>query len=311
MRTPDTVPRYRTFSAYLRERFHARIYKLSLDAGFSCPNRDGSISSHGCAFCDNRSFSPAVRAANPSLNDQISHNISVLRSRFKAERFIAYFQAHTNTYAPVDQLKAIYDHILPHKDIVSLAIGTRPDCISPEILELINNYTDRYEVWIEYGLQTIHDDTLHTINRGHRAEAFFNAVALTRKYPKIKICPHVIIGLPGETAEMVHETARAIATIHPEGIKIHPLHIVKDTPLAQRFALEPSLPLLSRDEYIDRCVMFLEHLPPQTVIQRLTADCPRDMLIAPKWIGDKNALLDDIHRQLVTRNTRQGSSFKT
>jgi len=237
-----------------------------------------------------------------------------------------YFQAYTNTYAPVDVLKKRYGIVKKYNDIVAIAIGTRPDCVDRDILELINSYTDDYEIWIEYGLQTIHDRTLHMINRGHSFDNFLEAITLTRMFPKIKICVHTIIGLPEETREDMIMTAKMLAELNVEGVKIHPLHVVRDTKLAvghenpastlifctrQPMYDEGEYVPLDKDQYIDYVTTFLEYLSPTTVIQRLTADCPKEYLVAPQWLSEKQSILSTIELQLLTNNTFQGKKHTT
>jgi len=277
------------FSTYLEERFNAKVYKISVDAGFSCPNRDGRIGKEGCSYCDNKTFSFLKRSGKElSLEDQISQGIEAVKKKFKAEKFIIYFQPHTNTYGPLDKLKEAYDVVRKFKDIVGISIATRPDCVDEKILNLIDTYADDYEVWIEYGLQSIHNKTLSAINRGHTYEDFLETLKLTQKY-RIRVCVHVIIGLPGETEEMILDTAKAMTALKIEGIKIHPLHVVKDTPLEVLFRQGRYEPL-SLNGYLNLLTKFLALLHPETVVQRISAYCPPDLLIAPDWIAYKNIL---------------------
>jgi len=282
------------FSTYLKERFNARVYKVSVDAGFSCPNRDGRIGKEGCSYCDNKAFNFLKRSGNQlSLEDQVSQGIESAKKNLKAEKFIIYFQPHTNTYGPLRQLKEAYDVVRKFKDIVGISIATRPDCVDKNILSLIDTYADDYEVWIEYGLQSIYNETLSTINRGHTYEDFLKALELTRKY-RIEVCAHIIIGLPGETEEMILNTAKAMAGLKIDGIKIHPLHVVKATPLATLFRNGGYKPL-SLSEYLDLLTKFLNLLWPKTVVQRISAYCPPDLLIAPEWVS---------HRSIVEHRLR-------
>lgn len=289
--------RYKKFSTYLKERFGTRVHKVSVDAGFSCPNRDGKISNKGCIYCNNQAFSFQARSGNKlTLKAQIEQGIKVAKRRFKAQKFIIYFQAYTNTYAPLDILRQRYDTIREFKDIVGLSIATRPDCINEEILNLIEDYADDYEVWLEYGLQSIHNKTLELINRGHHFEDFLRAVELTRRY-RVKICCHVILGLPYETKEMMIETAQAMADLKIDGIKIHPLHIIKGTALEELFRRGEYIPL-ELNEYLDLLVDFLSYLWPETIIQRVDAYCPPELLIAPSWVAKKNRLEQELDRIL-------------
>ncbi len=282
---------------------------MSIDAGFSCPNKDGKISKHGCIYCDNRAFSFNARKPSRPIEEQIREGIDFGRRRYGAEKFIVYFQAYTNTYAPLDRLKKKYGIIKRFDDIAGISIGTRPDCVNGEILDLIESYTQNYEVWIEYGLQSIHKRTLEFINRGHLYEDFLNAVSLTRKRKNIKICAHVIIALPGETREDILLTAKELGCMKLDGIKIHPLHVIKETKLEQ--LLNNGLyKLLEIDGYISLATDFLEYLWPNTVIQRITADCPEELLVGPSWILDKNRTLEKIEKALLEKGKFQGRLYK-
>lgn len=297
--------RYYKFSTYLKRRFGARVHKISVDAGFSCPNRDGTKSSQGCIFCDNRGFSFNARISPRPLGIQIREGIEFNRKRFGSKKFIVYFQAYTNTYASLDILKQRYDSARNFEDVVGISIGTRGDCINEEILNLINCYTQDYEVWIEYGLQSIHQQTLKFINRGHLYDDFLRAMELTRKKERIKICAHVIIGLPGETEEMIQETAKEIGRLKLDGVKIHPLYIIKDTRLEELFRQGLYTPL-GLDEYLNLATCFLEYLWPDTVIQRISADCPREFLAAPQWMLEKNRVFEGIEEKLLSGGRFQG-----
>ncbi|MCQ9208345.1 MAG: TIGR01212 family radical SAM protein [Omnitrophica bacterium] len=286
------------------------MYKVSIDAGFSCPNRDGSKSKEGCIYCDNRGFSYNTRIAPRPIKTQIQEGMDVGRKRFKAERFFIYFQAFTNTYAPVKELKKKYDIIKKFKNVVGLSIGTRPDCINEEILDLIESYARDYEVWLEYGLQSIHGQTLKSINRGHLYKDFLSAVEQTRKREKIKICAHVILGLPGETEKDILATAKELGRLRPEAVKLHPLHVIKGTKLEEIFAQGRYRPL-GLPQYVSLVTKFLEYLWPQSVIQRITAECPRQFLVAPLWILDKNKVLKQIENTLAKEGKFQGRLYQT
>lgn len=299
----DVQPRYRRFSSYLKERFGAPVRKISLDAGFSCPNRDGKISDQGCFFCQPECYSPNAGKKIP-VAEQLQAGIERGKQQ-GINQFIAYFQAFTNTYAPVSRLKEIYDTVRSFPEIKALSIGTRPDCVDREILKLIAAYTDTYEVWLELGLQSAHNQTLAKINRGHTVEDFIKAVQLTREFPAIKICGHVILGLPGETMEMEAQTARLVATLNLEGIKLHPLHVVRGTRLARDYETDAYHPLELTD-YCNRVVHFLERINPDTVVERLTADCGQDWLKAPEWVLSKSKVIQEIERVFRDQDTWQG-----
>jgi uncharacterized protein len=301
--TDPARPRYRKYSAYLRERFGAPVRRVSLHAGFACPNRDGTLSEAGCVFCDPKSYSPAAAGQRP-LEEQLREGIERGRRR-GVTRFIAYFQPYTNTNAPVPQLRQAYDVARAFPEVVALAVGTRPDCVDENVMALLAEYARDYEVWVEFGLQSIHDRTLRRLNRGHYARDFLEAVILTRRTPELKVCAHVILGLPGEDEADEAATAEALARLRVEGVKIHPLYIVIGTPLAIDYAMGKYAPL-GRDDYARRVVRFLERLPPETVVQRLSADCPADRLLAPEWIRDKAAVVRAIEGRLETEDTAQG-----
>lgn len=304
------LSRYRDYNSYLKEIFGERVQKLSLDAGLGCPNRDGTISIGGCIYCDSRgSGTGALIEHHIPLEEQIISGIEAAKKRYKAKKYIAYFQSFTNTYAPVSKLKELYDKVLLYPDIVGLSVGTRPDCVSSQVLQLLDSYTSRYLVWIEYGLQSAHDSTLRFINRGHDVACFVDAIKRTARYG-IKICVHVILGLPGESREMMMETARFISSLPIHGVKIHLLYVVKGTKMEEMVS-NGQYRCLDRDEYIELVVDFLEQLPPQVVIQRLTGDPPRSSeLVAPKWALEKSKLLGLIKKRLEERDTWQGRHFR-
>ncbi|MFH1784101.1 MAG: TIGR01212 family radical SAM protein [bacterium] len=306
MKSTSNKPYY-TFSTYLRERFGCRVHKVNIDAGFSCPNRDGTKGTGGCIYCDNRGFSHNSRIPVRPVDIQIQEAIEFARKRFRAEKFMAYFQAYSNTYAKPDVLRKTYDSIRRFDDIVALAIGTRPDCVDSDILDVIGEYTSDYELWMEYGLQSIHERTLEVINRHHSYADFEKAVHLTREREGIKICAHVILGLPGETVADMIETARALSSLKVESVKIHPLHVVRGTRLEELYNLGEYKPM-EEDEYVEAAVSFLEHLSQNIIIQRLSADCPRELLAAPSWMLDKNRVLGLINETMIIKRRTQGSN---
>jgi len=307
--TSQNQKRYKQYSQHLKELFNCKVYKVTLDAGFSCPNRDGTISTGGCIFCeDGGSFSQA-HSGELSINEQLDISTKKLKDRFGAQKFISYFQAYSNTYAPVEKLKSLYDEALSHPDIVGLSIGTRPDCVDEEKIVLINSYTETHHVWVEYGLQSIHNKTLKLINRGHSAEDFIKAYELTRKFGKnIKICTHVILGLPGETRQEMIATAKVLADLGIDGIKIHLLCALKDTELEKMYNRSEFNPL-SVEDYVDTVCDYLEILPQETVIHRLAGNGLKKILVAPKWLPEKFKVLNLIDRELERRGTFQGSKF--
>ena len=297
--------RYRDYNTYLKEIFGQRVQKISLDAGLGCPNRDGGISGKGCVYCDQKGSGTGAKIQRDiSIKEQLSTGIEWAKKRYGALKYIAYFQSFTNTYAPVEILKDLYGQALSYEGMVGLSIGTRPDCIDREKVEFINSYTDNYLVWIEYGLQSSHDTTLTAINRGHEVKAFVDAVNITAEYG-INICAHVILGLPGETKKMMMETARFLADQPINGVKIHSLYVTKGTQLAKMY-LDEEVSCMERDEYIETLIDFLELLPPEFIIQRVTGDPERDTLIAPAWTLEKTDNLNLFKRRLEERDTWQG-----
>ncbi len=300
--------RYRDYNGYLREIFGERVQKISLDAGLGCPNRDGTLSRKGCIFCDALgSGTGALIRHGISIEEQIDRARRALKRRYKADKFIAYFQSFTNTYASVVKLKALYDAALAPRDIVGLSIATRPDCVDHETLSLLASYQERHLVWLEYGLQSAHDQTLRRINRGHDVATFERAVLMTRN-AGLNICAHIILGLPGENREMMIETARFIAGLPIQGVKIHLLYVVEGTPLAHLYR-KGGLRCLEQEEYVSLVVDFLELLPSHMVIQRLTGDPGRSKLVAPAWAVEKNTTLNLIRECMEKEDKWQGRLY--
>jgi radical SAM protein (TIGR01212 family) len=297
--------RYYPLNDFLKEKFGCKVYKVSLDAGFTCPNRDGSLASGGCIYCDSRGAASPIIDSELSIREQMEAGIAFGKKKYNAKKFIAYFQAFSNTYAPVEKLKELYDEALDFENVVGLSISTRPDCVPNSVLDLIEKYARNYHVWLEYGLQSIHHRTLQLINRNHGLAEFIDAVLRT-KGRSINICAHVIIGLPGETIDEILETAKVIAALRLDGVKIHSMYIVRDTKLEQMYKTGDYEPL-TFEQYVSIASDFLELLPPDMVIQRLTGDCPRDILVAPKWTLDKQRVLTRITEELKRRNSWQGS----
>lgn len=302
----NTDKRYNQFSAFLKNKFGAKVYKITLDAGFSCPNRDGTISTGGCIFCDGSGSFSQAHSNTLSVEKQILTGVETLSNRFKAEKFMAYFQAYTNTYKPVKELEAIYKSSLSHKDIIGLSIGTRPDSVDNEKLDLIKDISKDYYTWIEYGLQTIHDKTLKKINRGETFDTFLKSYTATKERG-INVCVHVILGL-WETQEEMMQTAQKLAELEVDGIKIHMLCALENTKLAQMYA-NKEIDFMSEDEYINTVCNFLEYLPKHTTIHRLAGNGLKKELIAPRWIGKKLDCLNKIDREFLRRNSFQGLKY--
>jgi radical SAM protein (TIGR01212 family) len=301
--------RYHRFRDDLYQRYGRRIQKISLDAGFGCPHREGADHRQGagCVYCENAAFSPHGRAGKdlPSLDEQLARGIRFGEKRYSARGFFAYFQAYTNTYGPLDLLEERYGSIRKYPEIVGLAVGTRPDLADEPVLDLLQRFSGEYEVWAEYGLQSANNRTLERIRRGHTVEDFLDAVERTSRRP-IRICVHVILGLPGETHAEMMETARLLAGLPLQGVKIHHCHVIQGTPLAESYQRGEYRPL-GYSEYL-RCVCdFLEYLPWPITIQRLLGEAPRDLLLAPRWPRTKEQILEEIQAELERRGTRQGT----
>jgi radical SAM protein (TIGR01212 family) len=299
--------RYCDFKSFLVNRFGCKVHKLQIDAGFTCPNRDGKVAAGGCAYCDGRGSSLRQKGPLPSVAEQIRSGKGLYRNLRGAAKFIAYFQTFTNTYGPVEKLRALYDEAILQEDVIGLSIGTRPDCIDEEILNLLQDYAKRSHVWIEYGLQSIHDRTLERMNRGHDAAAFIEAVRKTADRG-LFICTHIIVGLPGETREDVLETARAVAALPIDGIKIHSLLALRGTEVGRLYE-EGAITLPVMDDYVATVCDILEALPPTMVIQRLTAEGYRDIYLGPDWAANKLRVLNAIDREMEKRDTWQGARY--
>jgi radical SAM protein (TIGR01212 family) len=299
--------RYRAYGHYLRGRFGGRVQRVSLDAKFTCPNVDGTVTTGGCVFCDNRSFSPSRRLPRTTIADQLEHGIGVLSRRYKVEQFIAYFQPATNTYAPPERLRPLFFEALEDPRVVGLAVGTRPDCVPDEVLDLLEELAAQTYLSVEYGLQSMHNRSLAWMNRGHDYDSFVDAV--TRSANRgFEICAHVILGLPGESRADMVATARALADLAIDSVKIHNLYVVRDTPLAEEYA-QGGIELLPRAEFIETLIDFLEVLPPDCIVERVAGDAPRDYLIAPAWCLDKAQLLVALRRRFEERQTWQGRLY--
>ena len=304
----NTDKRYNQFSAYLKNKFGAKVYKITLDAGFSCPNRDGTISTGGCIFCDDGGSFSQAHSNLLSIEEQVNIGARTLHDRFKAEKFMSYFQAYTNTYKPVNELEKIYKSALNHPDVVGLSIGTRPDCVEDDKLNLISDIAQDYYTWIEYGLQSIHNKTLKKINRGHDFDCFLKAYERTKE-KGINVCTHVIFGL-WETRDEILETAQKLAELKVDGVKIHMLCALKDTKLAKLYE-NKEIDFMSEEEYVNLVCDFLEILPQTTTIHRLAGNGLKKNLIAPRWLGAKLDCLNKIDRELLKRNSYQGSKHFT
>ena len=303
----SNVKRYYDLKSFFINTFGCKVYKIQIDAGFTGPNRDGKIATGGCIYCNDRGSSLREQGPLPSVADQISNGKTLYRRMRDAKKFLAYFQTFTNTYGPMEHLKSLYDEALAQDDIVGISVGTRPDCTTDEVLDLFEEYAQSQHVWLEYGLQSIHDKTLKTINRGHDAETYCDAVRRATGR-NINICTHIIVGLPGETREDIMKTAEAVASLPVNGIKIHLLLALRGTRLGDMYE-EGKIRMLTKEEYVATVCDILEILPPDMVIQRLTADGYRDIYLAPDWGRNKLDVLNSIDRELKKRDSWQGKRF--
>lgn len=296
-----------SFGEYLKNIFGEKVYKVTLDAGFSCPNRDGSISSEGCIFCDDSGSFSRLYSHSLPISEQLSIGMSKIKDRYHAKKFLAYFQAYTNTYKPVDELKSIYSQVFIN-DVVGMSIGTRPDCVDEQKLDLIASYNNENRfIQVEYGIQSVHDKTLKLINRGHDFQCFEKACQLS-KDRNLKICAHVILGLPNESYDDMMQTAKTLANMNIDGIKIHMLAIMEGTKIHKMFQ-DGLINLMSENEYITTVCDFLELLPPNMVIQRLAGNGKREFRIQPRWLGKKLELIGKMEKEFQRRNSKQGSKY--
>lgn len=300
--------RYNAFGSYIKKRFATTVYKVNVDAGFTCPNRDGTISASGCIFCNNDSFRPGSCTPTLSISEQIRNGIAYIKKRYKAEKFLVYFQPYTNTYAPVDELERIYREALSEPSVIGLAIGTRPDTVDEEKIALLETLSERYFILIEYGMQSIYEKTLEFINRGHDYNIFLKAIDLS-KDRGIFIGAHVIVGFPTETKEEMLLMADEVSHIPIDFLKIHHLQVIKDTPLEIIYKEKP-FHVFEYEEYLEFVTGFIERLSPRIVLQRLFATAPDNILIAPCWGKSRQEILRDIEKRLEFKDTYQGKNMK-
>ncbi len=291
----------------MKKQFGTRVYKVNVDAGFTCPNRDGTLGVTGCIYCNNDSFRPNSCKPSLSISEQVQSGIGHVKKRYKAGKFLVYFQAYTNTYAPVSELEKMYNEALDHPDVLGLAIGTRPDAVDEEKIAMLQELASRYYILIEYGLQSIYDRSLEYINRGHNYQAFLDALEMTRDR-NIAIGAHLIAGFPTESREETLAMADTISRLPVQFLKVHQLQIVRETPLAAMYQEHPFHTFEYR-EYLDFIVDFIERTSPEIVFQRLYATAPDAILIAPEWGRNRHQILQDIERHLELRQSWQGKKF--
>ncbi len=296
---------YNNFGSYLREKFKKRIFKLSVNAGFSCPNIDGKISTGGCIFCNNASFATDTFKQKVNIKQQLEKNAYSMKKRYNAQAFIAYFQHFTNTYAQDNVLISTYEQAINFPQVMGIAIGTRPDCVTNTILDYLNEIGKNKYVWVEYGLQSIHNETLRKINRGHDFECFLDTYNRTRKRQNINICVHVIHGLPDENKQMMIETVKTLSHLGIDGIKFHQLHVVKGTTLEKMYE-KGQIKLPTLEQYLDLLATSIQYLNKDILIHRLFGVSANEILIAPKWGIKKNRLENIIDNYFKENGVYQG-----
>lgn len=300
---------YHSLDYMLRERFGEKVYKVTLNGGMSCPNRDGTLDSRGCIFCSEGGSGDFAADARLSIQEQIETQIALLTGKRPINKYIAYFQAYTNTYAPVSYLRKVFTEAVSHPQVAALSIGTRPDCLGPEVLKLLEELNRRKPVWVELGLQTKHEAAARYIRRGYQLPCFKEAVRNLRQRG-IEVVVHTILGLPGEGREEILSTMEYLNTMDIQGIKLQLLHVLKGTDLALDYE-KGLFRVYEREEYLDLLIDCLEHLDPDIVIHRMTGDGPKDLLIAPLWTGRKREVLNLLHHRMKERESFQGKVFQS
>lgn len=300
--------RYHTLNEHLRDRFGEKVFKVSLDAGFTCPNRDGTLGRSGCVYCSERGSGDFAGDQKLSVHDQFIQVAERMKKKWPSAKYIAYFQAYTNTYASVERLREVYEEGIAEEKVIGLSISTRPDCLPEDVLDYLEELNRRTYLWVELGLQSSHDRTMEWIKRRHNYSQFLKGLEQLRSRG-IQVCAHIILGLPGETKTEMMETAQAVADLPLQGIKIHLLHVLKGTPLATIYQHEP-FKLMTKEDYVSLVVDILEILPPEMVIHRLTGDGPPEDLIGPLWSRKKWEVLNAIDAELERRDTWQGKKAK-
>ena len=299
--------RYYSFNSYLKQTFGEKVYKISLNGGFTCPNRDGTLGTRGCIFCSEGGSGDFAPDAALPIGEQIEEGIRMIRQKTDASKYIAYFQAFTNTYAPYEKLHSLFYDAILRQEIVGLAVGTRPDCLPPDVLELLDELNQIKPVFVELGLQTIHEKTAQFIRRGYPLSCFEQAVKALHDLG-INVVVHLILGLPGETEEMMLVSVRYLNQLPVNGVKFSLLHVLKHTDLGALYEKHP-FPVYELDDYVDFVIRCIEELREDIVIHRLTGDGPKDLLIAPRWTLNKRKVLNEISRRMKETNSRQGKRF--
>ncbi|MEG0051077.1 MAG: TIGR01212 family radical SAM protein [Terrisporobacter sp.] len=303
----DNNKRYHTWNYYLRNNFGQKIFKVSINAGFTCPNIDGKVAYGGCTYCSKEGSGDFAGNPKDDLIKQFEDIKEMMLKKWPSAKYIGYFQAYTNTYAPLEVLREKYETILEQDDVVGLSISTRPDCLDDDVVEYLGELNERTNLWVELGLQTIHDSTSKIINRGHDYQSFLDGVEKLHA-KNIKVVVHIINGLPGENYNMMMQTAKAVADLKVHGIKIHLLHVIKNTPMS-RMLDKNMMSLMTQDEYVNLVCDQLEILPPEMIIHRLTGDGKKEDLVGPLWSLKKWEVLNQIDDTLKTRDSYQGIKY--
>jgi len=300
---------YNAYSDFIIRKYGERVQKVTVDAGFTCPNRDGTLGKGGCTYCNNDSFNPVYNDPAKSISEQITEGIEFLQRRYKVKKFFVYFQPFSNTYGSLERLKECYEEALSFPQVVGITIGTRPDCIDEQKIDYLAGLTEQYSITIEYGLESIYDETLKKINRGHDFQSYLKALEMTTNRG-IQICTHLILGFPWETKQQWLMEAEVLSGLPIDFLKIHHLHLVKATVLSHTYEKQP-FELLSYSQYIDVVCSFLERLNPGIIIQRLFGQTPADLLLAPQWNKSSSEMLRDIEIAFERRKSWQGKDYKT
>lgn len=305
----DVSPRYYDFSAYLSEHFSFKVQKISLNAGFTCPNRDGTVGYGGCTYCNNQTFNPAYCHTDKSVTEQLEEGKRFFIRKYSDMRFLAYFQAYTNTYGELQELKRKYEEALTVPDVVGIVIGTRPDCMPEELLDYLEELNRRTFLIVEYGIESTDNETLHRINRGHTFEQAVQAVCRTAERG-IRVGAHIILGLPGETKEMLMKQAGILSKLPLTTLKLHQLQLIKGTRMAMEYEKGPSdFHLFTADEYIDLVIDYVEHLRPNLVLERFVSQSPKELLIAPDWGLKNHEFTDKVKKRMRERGSYQGKCY--
>lgn len=300
--------RYHTFNYYLKSKYNCKVAKIIIDAGFTCPNRDGRKGYGGCIYCSNAGSGDSNSYSKESIIKQYEDNKKVMDNKWPNDLYIPYFQSFSNTYGPLTKIKEMLEPFVDNSEVAEIALATRCDCLEEDVINYLDNISNKKPIWLELGLQTSNDETANYINRGHTFKEFEDMLYRLNK-TNIKVCVHIINGLPNEDEKTMIKTIEDINHLPFDGIKIHMLHIIKNTKLSKMFEEKP-FELLSREKYIQVVVKQLELLKPEIVIQRLTGDPLKDDLVAPDWVLNKTTILNDIDKLMTSLNTYQGSKYK-